>query len=302
MTRDDLLKYVELDLWSRFQGRLWKVVSVFLTVMTLGGVFGVPYYIRTEIDDRLKERAADFEARTREISAHAKLLAILSVRYNTALAELRGDTYKLIDALRDYERRNPSKTENHFNNPADELLALVSRDNFSQIVGDTRSSLSSSIFYVDEDDPRRDLLPPLIVTVENRGFSGAGGVFRQTHPIRNGSYRGAIADIKYRVLVLEALRRSIAYVEERLLSLGGASKLDERMESVRVQGLENEVFAAEFQNNMASLSGVFLTEEERGEFGECRRLYLLGYSVTLPSKDTDTSRPPSAPAKSAKLQ
>jgi hypothetical protein len=42
ISRDDLLKYIELDLWSRFQGRLWAMAAIFVTAVSIAGVLGVP--------------------------------------------------------------------------------------------------------------------------------------------------------------------------------------------------------------------------------------------------------------------
>ncbi len=102
ISRDDLLKYVELDLWSRFRERLWGVLATFLTLITVAGYLGVPYYIRSEMDRRLTEQQATFARRMAEAVTYSELLSMTAVRYHEARFELQKDMALLVGGLQTY--------------------------------------------------------------------------------------------------------------------------------------------------------------------------------------------------------
>src|ERR1043165_413758 len=125
LSKDDLLKYVELDLWSRFQDRLWKIVGIVMTIVTVLGLLGVPYYIRTEVTSHLVNREKEFTLRIKEITEYSKLLALLRGRYDGEKYRLDGDILRVIDLIQRTDEGKSDERQVSFLVPASELFSLV---------------------------------------------------------------------------------------------------------------------------------------------------------------------------------
>jgi hypothetical protein len=299
--REDLVKYIELDLWSRFQTRLWTVVAGAVTVAAVAGVFGVPFYIKSEINQRLVKQTTEFDNRTREIFAYSKLLSLLSARYSVQLAAFHADALRLAGAL---EKRGTQKDgESSFiaGERSRGLIGLATRTDFADVIDER--SISRHAFFLEGTEGTEQLYSPVYLTYENRGISGSGG-YSEPHPVLDGSLAGALRDLRFRIVVLEALRRSMVAVERQLLTVGGATKVDNEIEAVRAGALEKDVFVASFEANLNDVAGRFLFDEDRKKFKEASVLYLLGYNVKVPDAPVpDLPKPDTRPlATQAKLQ
>jgi len=299
LSKDDLLKYVELDLWNRFQERLWKVVGVFLTLVTVVGLLGVPYYIKSEVTAHLQKREKEFTDKTDEMVAYSKLLAVLRARYDSERYRFDGDMLRVVSALAEARKSGPdtAKKSPRFNDPENELVALVSRHDFAQVT--EGSFMAGEAFVVPPEMKDKNLVPPTTITIENKGVVGAGG-YMETHPVRNGTYGGIIKDLRYRIVVLEGLRRAIDSLQEKMLSLGGTSVLERRVQVVRVNSIEATEFHDLFSDEMASIAKAFLTADEQKEFAQLQSLYVPDYksSYVVPN----TPLPPTAPSSAAEGQ
>ena len=299
--RSELINYIELDLWSKFQARLWKTVAGVLTLAAIGGVFGVPYYIRNEINARLQRQTEDFDHRTREVFAYSKLLALLSAKYATHLALLQADVLRLATALETAERDDPKSDAIWTRGRSQELLSLAARSDFGSLIDG--GVVSRQALMLRKDEGSRKLFPPVVLAYENRGLTGGGG-YTEPHPVLDGTLEGAVRDLQFRIVVLESLRRSMDSVQRGLLALGGSTKLDGEFEAVRSEALEKDVFAAAFSSSINEISMKLLAEEDRARFRDASALYLLGYSVTFGESPTLT--PPAAEeralARHARLQ
>jgi len=275
LSRADLLKYVELDLWQRFQERLWRVVGIVLTTVTVVGVLGVPYYITSEVNEALREQSLDFKNRTEAILSQAKLLAVLTARYDSERYRFDTDVYRLIEAIEKHRAENGGEQPEHrFNDPADELAQLVSRVDFAKVV-DGSGLMTQGLFEQPSDLDGKQLLPPTAHLVENRGLQGSGG-YREPHPVRDGTYEGALRDLRFRIVTIEALRRAIASSKDRLIALGGVTEIEKRVETVRVKALESTEFSEALGREVTDLANGFLSDEEKAEFARVQSLYLEG--------------------------
>jgi hypothetical protein len=291
LSKDELLKFIELDLWSRFQERLWKVVATVLTIATVIGLLGVPYYIKNEVSARLQQREKEFSDKTDEILAYSKLLAVLRSRYDSERYRFDSDALRAVAAISDLRKSesDAEKKARGFENPESELVALVSRQDFSQVT-DT-AYMSTRLFWVPGDLKSKAIVPPTMITVENKGPTGSGS-YRQVHPVRDGSYRGVITDLRYRIVALESLRRSIDNVQEKMLSLGGTSELEKKVQIVRVNSLEATDFRTLFSAEVESITNTFLTSDEQREFTKYRELYVPDYkSSPIAPKSTSPGVP-----------
>lgn len=294
LSKDDLLKYVELDLWSKFKERLWKLVGIVLTLLTVLGLLGIPYYIRSEVNSHLQQREREFREKTDEILGYSKLLAVLRSRYDSERYRFDSDVLRLVSALTEATKSeaNPG-AKPRFRDPGEELVSLISRPDFAQVVDG--SFMARHAFDVPQDMKDKKLLPETTITVENKGPSGAGG-YQQIHPVRNGTYEGSIKDLRYRIVILESLRRSIERMQEKMLAVGGNSALEKRVELVRVNALESSEFHDSFSSELASLANTFLTGSEQEDFARLQELYVLGYKPNyIAAKKDSQPSPTSAP-------
>lgn len=275
LSRDELLKYVEVDLWSKFQGRLWTVVGGVLTLVAVVGLLGVPYYIKSQVELQLAQRTREFQLRSEEVMSHAKLLAMESARYQAERLRLDADIYRLLNALRD----QASDKKNHLASfsPDEALVQLVSSMDFSKTVEGSLSTMQ--LWSIPKDMRGKRLLEPTMYTVENPGLHGAG-MYSEIHPVRDGTYGGCINDIKYRIVVIEALRRSIAASEKKLLELGGVDENEKRYQVVRFSSLESSEYNESLDKEIASIAAKFLSPEEKKQFEDARKLYTYDLRLT----------------------
>lgn len=274
LSKDDLLKYIELDLWGKFQERLWKVVGIALTIFTVVGLLGIPYYIKGEVSNTLQKQAADFKQRTEAILVYAKLIATLTVQYDSERYRFDADVYRLIDAIKKSREQRPASLYDRFNGIVVELTHLVSGKDFSGVV-EAPAIMTRLRFDIPNDLKGKQWLPPTVHIVENKGFK-ASGSYTEVHPIRDGSYEGSIKDLRFRIVTLEALRRAIASSQEKLLTLGGATEMERRVETVRVKSLESTEFSDSLAKEVTALANNFLNDKEKREFARFQSLYLQG--------------------------
>jgi hypothetical protein len=287
LSKDDLLKYVELDLWNRFQERLWKIVGVVLTVVTVAGLLGVPYYIRVQVNNTLQQQAKDFENRTGEMLAYSKLIAVLNAQYNSERYRFDGDVYRIVAALREGVT-DPSVGLGVGLSSADQLISLVSGEDFQKVT--ENSYMTTPAFWVPTELRNKKLVPPTTITMENRGPTGSGGGFRQAHPVRDGSYDGCIRDLRYRIVILESLRKAMIVLQEKLLTLGGSSELAKRVELVRIKSIEASDFNESFGKEVDLIANRFLNEKERQEFAQLQEMYTLGFTTNYKAPNVSTDQ------------
>jgi len=273
LSKDDLLKYVELDLWGRFQERLWKVVGIILTGITVIGFLGVPYYIRNEVRATLQTQATEFKNNTNEIRAYAKLLAIATAQYESERIRFDAQVYRLIDAVKHTRAElRQKKPEFIINDPEEILARLVSRPDFSKVV--TGSLMSKTeLFSVPGEFKDKKLLPPTAFVVENKGLSGSGG-YSEMHPVRDGSYAGALQDLRFRIVALEARRKTLDALQEKLVTLGGVTDIEKQVESVREKSIETTYYSDVFTKEMMQVANSFLSSADKKAFERAQSLYL----------------------------
>ncbi len=240
------------------------------------------YYIRSQITAVLQQQTKDWENRTSEIFAYSKLITTLNAKYNTERYRFDNDVYRVAAALREEIKVDASVGSGVGFNPVDRVSSLASMENLASVV--ERSYMTRDIFNIPKELMNKRAFPPTVFVTDNGGMSSKGatlwGGYVQTHPVRNGSFSGSIKDLRYRVVTLESLRRAIAALEEKLLTLGKVGDLEQRIEVVRVQSIEASDFKDTFEKEMSLLAENFLTEEESREFAALRDLYDLGFAAT----------------------
>ena len=273
LNREELLKFVELDLWGRFRTRLFAAVGTALVLATLVGLFGIPYYINTELTSRLQESTKEFDQKTTEIIRHAKLLALVSVAYNRELGRLNRDINSLIESIQRYN-----------NNKAEEkqikewtlraIKRLLDREEYHTI-GQSFFPLHVSI---SEEHGSIKIASSKVITMEIIQPTGAA-MTSHGHPIHNGTLRGVVNDIKFRIVSLEAFRTTMNALREDLLELGADKPTQKRMERVEVVSLFEEKFSKSYQEQVDHLAKAALPEEESKQLDQYRYLYLISVPI-----------------------
>jgi hypothetical protein len=287
---DELLKYIEVDLWGRFQARLWKVVAAFLTLVTIAGLLGIPYYIKSEISNRLAAQAKTYSDRLEDIAAFSKLLALLTAEQQAHSFSLKADIELVIAELaRDNasaQGTNATGAHSSMNNPTQLLNELISRPDITTAI-DAR--FMTPFNFISPEDLKKKIDLPRMFVVENRGFTGAGA-FSEPHPVLDGTLGGFLDDIKYRIVVLSAFNSAIERVNNELLRLGGATDLDKRVANAKVVGLEAQLSTPAFQDGIKQIMGkTFLTDDEKKKFRTVYALYCP--KIVMPDKSPELPNP-----------
>ena len=275
LSKDDLLKYVELDLWSKFQERLWKIVGIVITIVSVLGLLGVPYYIRTQVTSHLVDREKEFTLRLKEITEYSKLLALLRARYDSERYRLDGDVLRVIDILEKSDQGRPDK-EDHgsFLDPVSELFSLIARSDFADVIENPIAR--HPLEMVPASFQGKSIMPPTFLTVTGSGLALTTGG-KEAHPIKDGTYEGTLKDLKFRILILEALRRSMDKLQADMLVLGNTSPRNDK--TITVENLQTTDFQEIFRDQVSSIANQFLNKEEKATFQKYQTLYELGYKV-----------------------
>lgn len=57
----DAWELVQYRMWDQLRSRMWTTLTVFLTLVTVGGLLGVPAYISSRVDQRIADERAKFD-------------------------------------------------------------------------------------------------------------------------------------------------------------------------------------------------------------------------------------------------
>lgn len=294
---DGFFKYVELELWSRFESKLWKFVGAFLTCVTVAGFLGIPYYIRSEISSRLQEQAKTYSDRLETIAAEAKLIAILRSEFDSQVYAIRSEADFVIGRLEQIKHEVTEKAPkpadgkdaelpapwNRMNDPIRLMTQLVSLRDVTTIAEKDSGVFIREVFSMEEAARTIKVSDPRVYSIEIVGFGGNASMSTSSHPVLDGTLGGYVADLKYRILVAASIKKALDRLNDDLLQIGGAEALDKRLASVKVSALEVDVSRPAFQGALTALSESFLTPEERKKFESITGLYVPGVAVGEPA-------------------
>lgn len=57
----DAWELVQYRLWDQLRSKMWTTLTVFLTLVTLGGLLGIPAYISSRVDQKIADERAKFD-------------------------------------------------------------------------------------------------------------------------------------------------------------------------------------------------------------------------------------------------
>ena len=57
----DAWELVQYRLWDHLRSKMWTTLTVFLTLVTVGGLLGIPAYISSRVDQKIADERAKFD-------------------------------------------------------------------------------------------------------------------------------------------------------------------------------------------------------------------------------------------------
>jgi hypothetical protein len=274
LSRDELLRYIELELWSRFSARLWGLLAGSLLVGSLATLFGVTYYIRSEIEQRLHEQQTTFALRAEETIKHGELLSLAAVRYYAARFEIQSHTSLLLAAL---HARDDSSAKGSSSAPLDGLIRDLER---ARSLNNYLPVLRTLEAAVPRASAARLFVPGDSVTESTKTLQGAVTI-TSPHPVQDGTLLGAVRDLRFRLVELEAYRLALEDLESDISALGASSPLERRQSRVSLATLHDEAFGSRYSFYRNRLAREYLSGVPLNTWTTYSPLYSLDSEVSL---------------------
>lgn len=74
----DAWELIQYRLWDHLRGKMWTTLSVFLTLVTVAGLLGVPTFISSRVDAKIADEKSKFEQLRSELAADRSRILTLS--------------------------------------------------------------------------------------------------------------------------------------------------------------------------------------------------------------------------------
>jgi hypothetical protein len=130
-------------------------------------------------------------------------------------------------------------------------------------------------------------LPPREITVPQAlGGRGVGG-FSAPHAVNDGTLRGVMLDVKFRIVHLRAYRKAMQDINRRILEYGGDTAFQKLMNKSAVATTVSQEFIPAYERYVAEASDKLLLDEERKIFRKYGYLYRVE-NIVPPTEPTDT--------------
>jgi hypothetical protein len=118
---------IERRMWDKFKTKIWSLVGLIITLLTIFTAFGITTFINSSIEKTVKEEKEDFVVRTNQMLIDIQLIAYIS--------GLRSDSRLYLDkALILVKKRfEPFMNEKKSNNKYRTLYFHLSKQSFSEM-------------------------------------------------------------------------------------------------------------------------------------------------------------------------
>ena len=273
MSKPELLRYVELELWSRFSAKLWRGFGLVVAVAAVAGLLGVPYYIRSELSSHLMEVQNTFAKRTEILLQYGKLLSLLSTTYSVKKLELTQQvvlTNQAIDSL--LARQIDEELRGQLKGARDYLTQAAWWEEYAHPEVSPRDLIAISL-------PRTDMyrevkiLPHKRITAEERigGMMVAGTSF--PHAVNDGTLRGVMMDTKFRVAHLLAYRLALKDLRGKIVEYDDDASKPEQELNIAI--IYNEEFQPAYEGHLDKVASELLVRGEREKFEQYGYLYKI---------------------------
>lgn len=284
------LELVEVDLWSKFQKRLWAVITGFLVVVSVAGFLGIPYYIESQTNAIFAEQSKKYEEEVRRTTAYLKSYLLLTSKYEVFHQRLRQDIYTVLQDLDQLYENNADISR--FGRPDDILLKILHEDDPRDLINQRGVLLDR--WYNPEDYEDLELSINETIHLENTIF-GATGSTSARHPYRNGTLTGFIEDTRMKIFILAAFKEALESQRQEIFQIGGTSDLEKRTRGLEVEAIANAEFLPRFDSYVSNNSEkIAFSANVYADPQEVFRFYIevLNFDPTLvPSITNLTLRP-----------
>ena len=272
LSKDEFQEYIETTLWSKFQSRLWKIVSVFLTIITVAGVFGIPYYISNEINKKLSKVEQEFSTKRKDILNNSKLLNLLSVLEERKKIELSNISLRLYNEIELLQERD-STIDSWTMEEITATLKMVAYEGkiYNLQAQDFRWIIDSTLLTT-------QVLPSQKIRVEAITPTGSTTA-AFGHPFNDGTIGGILEDIKIRLSNLEVLREIIVEVELEMLAVGSKDELEEMQDKLLIKAAIDEKYISRYDTLLNKSLFKYFDKERLEEIKRYNHLYKLELKI-----------------------
>ena len=252
--RGKIIDWIEIDLWRRFEKRLWAVVSIVLTMITVAGIFGVPYYINSEMSKLFATQADKFSLESQKLISMIKAYARISGDYMSYMQEFREDVAAALHDVSNFQLSSKQHALS-FGGPGDLFRKLLLIQKYDNILHE--QFLLSELNSVSlKDYSQLKLSHQETINLENRVIDAVGGT-SAPHPYRNGDLRSFYTDLKLRIVILASYERALADMEKQISRLGGIDELSSQTRGLEADASGNsfdEYFSKYLKENAAVIT------------------------------------------------
>jgi hypothetical protein len=261
--------FIEVDLWSRFQKRLWTLVAAITTVVGLAGIFGLPVIIENKVNSLFTQRSKQFDENIDHYFALYRTYFLLEVMANEYRSRFQADIAAVTSFLTTHTPPTTSDDDKEaasrkfaYGRIAEGLTSLVSQRDASKSLGSdmTMNDLRATTYLSsDIDIPISEK-----VRLEMSSLSGsAASSF--VHPFRNGKLTAFITDIQLRLAILAAFEKSINALREEILTLGSSTSIGKSAKKLEV---ESYLQTKAYPDIIANLGNILKDQTFRIDEGE----------------------------------
>ncbi len=263
------IELVEVDLWSRFQKRLWAVITGFLVLVSVAGFLGIPYYIESQTNAIFSSQSKKYEEEIRRITSSVKSFLLLSSKFEVFHQRLRQDIYVVLHDLAEYYEDNPKVSG--FFKPDALLLKVLHEDDPRDLI-DQRTIFIHR--YKKEEFEKLKVSINETIHLENTIFGATGSTFAR-HPYRNGTLEGFIDDVKLKILILAAFKDALEAQRIEIFQIGGETSLEKRIRGLEVEAISNAGFLTRFDKYLSNNSDkLIFADSDSAEFQDVLKLYI----------------------------
>lgn len=287
MSGSEFLEYVELKLWSGFERKLWLYAGLILVLYSLAGTFGIVYYIDSKIEARTKEAEVRYSEKSETLLQYAKLQILLTEAYSTKKLELAQQVVLAVQGIEHAKATvNDQKVRNQLEGARFYLIQDVSWDEYAnEEVGP--KNLKAIALPAADLYPNIPILPPRRIEVQQAlGGRFIGGT-SAVHAVNDGTLRGVMLDVKFRIVQLRAYRKAMDHINRRILEYGGDTDFQKMVKKIAVAAAVDQEFFSAYERYVAEASDKLLLDEERKIFQKYGYLYRIE-NIAPPSKANDS--------------
>ncbi len=287
MTRSELLEYIRLKLWDELSKKLRWWAGAILAGYAILGTLGIKFYLNSQIDARTREAATRYSERSQALLRYAGLQTLLVQAYSVKRLELTQQVVLSVDSIdRVLSTTKVQELRNQLDGARHYLIEDIWWDEYASEEVSPRNLRGISLPRVDLY-PALAILPHRSITVEE-SIGGKGMMASSMpHAVQDGTLRGVMLDVKFRIVELRAFRRAMQEMNRRIVTGIVATNLERPPTSQDLKIIVNEEFLPVYAQSVEETADQFLLGAEKDIFGKYESLYRI-QNILPPERDTGT--------------